>query len=262
MLLSVLIGSGSTAAQDAPPPGSPASGADAIRTVAEEDPETTEMRRRYAALLQKKFLLQREMQLKDLQLDLAATDDPYLVIDLEDRELNIYIRATRVRTAPLQTVFIEGERQMFSAAKPPPDWANRTYTVLGKSGPMPDVEKVRPGEGLGVDESVNPRSVTAEMIGLQEKNLPARYTLVFEEGAAVSIGGEDRLSAAEKTWLERGFEIVGDAIGTPDLPDAADREGIRVWIHVKLDEDEARTLYPTIFSGMRAMFRMPGDPAF
>ena len=49
--------------------------------------DTGELRRRYAELLQKKFLLEREQQLKTMQITLAETDTPYLFIDMAEQSI-------------------------------------------------------------------------------------------------------------------------------------------------------------------------------
>ena len=82
---------------------------------------------------------------------------------------------------------------------------------------------------------------------------------MFQGGVAVDVRGE-RQAPGEKSWLERGLDVVGGAISAPGLPDVPDLDPVQVWIHLGLDSAEAQDLYPTIYTGMRAMFRMPGDP--
>ena len=219
-----------------------------------------DLRRKYAERLQKKFLLERERDLKRLQLALAEDDDPYLLIDLADHEIDIVVRTTTVNTVPLLGAEIEGERHLFSAVEPPPDWANRTYNLVGKSGPPPETEKIVPGAASPAGSEVNPRAVTPQMLGLDEHDdFPARYTLLFADGVAVSIDGIAG-GDGDRSWLERGLDALGDALSAPDLPDVEGVGLVRVWIHLGLEASEAKALYPSLYTGMRAMFRMPGDP--
>ena len=223
-----------------------------------QESDSDAQRRNYAELLQKKFLLERELQLKRIQLDLAAEDAPYLMVDLAARELRIYVRTTAVKSVPLASAEIEGERRVFSAVDPPPDWANRAFSLLAKSGDIDSPEQVAPGSGAENDE-INPRAVTPELLGLDEEVFPQRYTLLFREGIAVSIGGSG-LSEEEKGWLLRGWETLTGALVTPELPEIEGLEPVQVWIHLRLTAEEAQSLYPSIYSDMRAMVRLPGDP--
>lgn len=209
-------------------------------------------------LLQKKFLLDREKKLKELQLALAGDDAPYLLFDLADAEIRIIIRTTAVHTIPLERVEIEGERRLFSAVDPPPDWANRTYHLTGKSGPPRQAERIVPGTGAAKTRDDNPRAVTPEMLGLPAgEDLPERYTLLFDDGMAVTLDG---VETGETSWLERGITKITDVLTPPELPTGDRANSVRVWVRLRLARELSRSLYPSLFTGMRAMFRMPGDP--
>ncbi|MFQ5768245.1 MAG: hypothetical protein ACE5ID_09725 [Acidobacteriota bacterium] len=225
--------------------------------------EPAALRARYATLLQKKFLLQRERDLKKLQLKLAQDDAPYLMLDLADDQIKIRIRTTTVLTVPLFTAEIEGERQAFSAASPPPDWALGIFHLAGTSGPpVKDDQKKDNGAATPVlKQPANPRAVTPEILGLGDPpRYPSRYTLLFKEGLAVTITGGVALQNDEKTWIRRAVDRLAAVLSSPETARLPQSVQAHFWIHLGLEEAAARSLYPSIFTRMRAFVRLPGDP--
>jgi hypothetical protein len=221
-----------------------------------------EQRSRYARLLQRKLLLEREAHLKELQLHLAEEDAPYLVFDLEKREVRIYVRVTPVQHLPLTGAEMEVLAQEEDAATPRQEWIDQALDLVAKSGDQTEAEVIQPPSG-GADSAaeINPRSVTAESAGLTDTNYPSRYTLLFRQGVAVHIlGGQTALG--EGGWVQEKLERLASLLITPELPAAEEMEPVHTWIHLTMSEEQARAIYPMTFVGMRAMVRLPGDPVF
>ncbi len=244
MLMALLAG-GTALAQGPPGPG----GGEA------------EMRAAYARLLQKKLTLEREKRLKELQLSLAESDAPYMVVDLEDRAIRIFVRVVEVQRYPLLSAEMEGERGLFAAGEPPPDWVDRIYELAAKSGPRQEPVRIEPPAPGQKGEEVDPRSVTPDKIGLDKPpDYPGRYTLLFKEGLAVSLGGQ-ATRPEERGWVERKLSRLASLVLSPEMPEAPglDRPA-QVWVHAEMPATDAQALYPSLYAGMRAMVRLPGDP--
>lgn len=226
-----------------------------------ESEESVQLRQEYAARLHKRFMLEREKQLKSLQLQLAADDTPYLVVDLADQELRIMIRTVKVRVFPLLAAELEGQRELFSATRPPPDWANEVFTLAAKSGPVPDVKEIQPQDPQSsAHQGLDPRSITPELLGMEEDEYPSQFTLLYRQGLAVHIGGSATLGDQQKGLLRRGWDRLRSLIVSPELPDTHGLELARFWIHIGMPEEEAHALYPSLFTDMGTMVRLPGDP--
>jgi hypothetical protein len=222
--------------------------------------DEAELRAKYAALLQQKSVLEREKQIRQLQAELSESDEPYLVIDLEDRAVHVVVRTTTATSIPFESSVIEQD--------PPPAaqadgsaWAQRVFHLGGKSGPAEEPEEILPGE-LADQKDLDPRTITPETIGLDdEEEIPSRYTLLYREGLAIQVGGT-ALRPEQKNWMERLIEKVGTAFSSPELPEAEGAAPVHVWVRIDLKKDQAQVLYPTAFLGMRTVFRLPGDPRF
>jgi hypothetical protein len=222
--------------------------------------EELRLRREYAALLQKKYLLERERELKNLQLELSSSDQPYLLLDLEDNAIFVAVRAMPVKRIPITTAEMEGQRGLFAAEGPPPGWVSQTFELLAKSGDLAGPEKIEPPDPEEAAEEIDPRAVTPELAGLDEDpEYPGRYTLLYREGIAVTLSG-GVLSEGERGWIASRLSRLTSVLLPPDMPVVPELESPRVWLHLTLPENEARNLYPSIFVGMRAMVRLPGDP--
>jgi hypothetical protein len=222
--------------------------------------EELRLRREYAARLRKKYLLERERQLKELQLDLSSGDQPYLLLDLEDNTVFVAVRAMPVKRVPISVVELEGRRGLFATEGPPPDWVNQTFELLAKSGDLPEPEKIVPPDAEEDAEEIDPRAVTPDLVGLDEDpEYPGRYTLLFREGIAVTLGG-GVLTEEERGWIASKLLRLTSVLLPPDVPVVPELETPRVWIHLTLPGEEAQNLYPSIYVGMRAMVRLPGDP--
>jgi hypothetical protein len=157
-------------------------------------------------------------------------------------------------------VEIEGQRGLFSVASPPPDWVNRTFELLAKSGDLEEPEKIAlPSDEEAEEPEVDPRAVTPEIAGLEDPEYPGRYTLLFREGIAVTLSGA-ALTAEERGWMAARLDRLTSVLLPPHIPDVPELEPPEVWIHLTLTAQDARALYPSIFVGMRAMVRLPGDP--
>jgi hypothetical protein len=222
--------------------------------------EELELRREYAALLRKKYLLERERELKNLQLELSASDQPYLLFDLEENAVFVAVRTMPVKRVPITTAEMEGQRGLFADEGPPPGWVGQTFELLAKSGDLAEPEKITPPDPEETAEEIDPRAVTPDLVGLEEDpEYPGRYTLLYREGVAVTLSG-DVLSEQERGWIASKLSRLTSVLLPPDVPVVPDLESPRVWLHLTLPESEARDLYPSLFVGMRAMVRLPGDP--
>ncbi|MFQ5669441.1 MAG: hypothetical protein ACE5HD_02850 [Acidobacteriota bacterium] len=222
------------------------------------------LRQEYAALLQKKALLERELQLKTLQLQIAQDDAPYLLVDLEDQVLAIYIHTTRLKTFPILTAEIEGRRGFLSTDSPPSDWTDQTFELVAKSGPIEEHPALTPktDEEREKARTVSPRSVTPDQIGLdQEPQYPSRYTLIYKEGLALNVRGSLALTEREKDWLSRNLDRLTSILLPPEQPEVPDLEPSRVWLYLGLEASQAQELYPSVYTGMKTMVRLPGDPS-
>lgn len=219
-------------------------------------------RSRYARLLQRKFLLEREAQLKELQIHLAEQDSPYLVFDLEEKEIRVYVRVTAVQALPLTGAEMEVLTEAEDAISPQRAWMDRALDLVAKSGDQEAAEIIQPRpEGAAAMDEINPRSVTAEIAGLKETTYPSRYTLLYRQGVAVHIVG-DQTALKEGGWVQEKLERLANLLIPPDLPAADEMEPVHTWIHLTMSEEQARAIYPMTFVGMRAMVRLPGDPVF
>jgi len=219
-------------------------------------------RSRYARLLQRKLLLQREAHLKELQLEMAKEDDPYLVFDLEDHEVRVYVRTTPVSQLPLTGAEMEVLALAEDAATPRQDWVDQQLDLVAKSGDQEAPATIQPpAPDSAPSDEVNPRAVTAEIAGLEEITYPSRYTLLYRQGVAVQVMGGSTV-AGQGGWVQEKLERLASLLIPPDLPAAEQMEPVHTWIHLSLTEEQAHALYPLTFAGMRAMVRLPGDPAF
>jgi len=219
-------------------------------------------RSRYAQLLQRKLLLQREASLKELQLHLAETDAPYLVFDLEDKEIRVYVRTTPVAHLPLTDAEIQIKAAAKNSAAASRDWVDQQLDLVAKSGEQEQLAVIQPpANGTTPTPEVNPRSVTAESVGLEDVTYPSRYTLLYRQGVAVHIMGGSTVPA-QGGWVQDKLERLASLLIPPDLPAAEEMEPVHTWIHLRMTEEQAQAIYPLTFVGMRAMVRLPGDPVF
>jgi len=222
--------------------------------------EELRLRREYAALLRKKYLLERERELKELQLELSTSDQPYLLLDLEDNAIFVVVRAMPVKRVPITAAELEGQRGLFAAEGPPSGWVSQTFELLAKSGDLVQPEKIVPPDQEAVAEEIDPRAVTPDLVGLdKDPEYPGRYTLLYREGIAVTLSG-GILTEEERGWIASRLSRLTSILLPPDVPVVPDLESPRVWIHLTLPGEEAQNLYPSLFAGMRAMVRLPGDP--
>jgi len=220
---------------------------------------TEGLRARYAELLATQQRLERERQLQGRIEELVAKDDPWLVLDLATSELHIVVRVTVVRTVPLKDVRVEREKRLFGSDPPPAGWSDGIFDLLGKSGPRREPVKVKPKDPGAPKE--DPASLTPEKLGLQaDPDYPPRYTLVFRQGVAVTLGGGDPLSEEQRGWIRRAWDRVRDAVSGPALPEGAATDDVKVWVNAEMEAGQAKLLYPSLFTGMRAILRLPGDP--
>ncbi len=221
-----------------------------------------ERRSRYARLLQRKLLLQREAHLKELQMHLAEEDAPYLVFDLEKQEVRVYVRVTPVQHLPLTGAEMEVLAHAEDAASPQQSWIDQALVLVAKSGDQEAPEVIQPrSEGAAPAAEINPRAVTAESAGLTEITYPSRYTLLYRQGVAVNVVGGNA-ALREGGWVQEKLERLASLLIPPDLPAAEEMEPVHTWIHLTMSEEQARAIYPITFVGMRAMVRLPGDPTF
>lgn len=220
-------------------------------------------RTRYIGLLQKKLLLEREVSLKTLQLQLAEDEAPYLVFDLEAKEVRVYVRVTPLRSLPLERAEIEVLAAGGGSTTTAPAWMDRQLDLVAKSGDGKAPERMEPqAGGQEKAEDFNPRAVTPETAGLKDPDYPSRYTLLYRQGVAVHILGGGSQSEGGGTWIQERIERLASLLIRPDLPAAGEMRPVHTWLHLALSEEEARALYPIAYTGMRAMVRLPGDPAF
>jgi hypothetical protein len=227
------------------------------------DPQEQQERTRYIGLLQKKLLLERETGLKTLQLQLAEDEAPYLIFDLEDKEVRVYVRVAPLRDFALEEVEMEvlaGEEDSQAMA---PAWVDRQLDLVAKSGDgKPPEQMEAPSAPLEEDEDFNPRAVTPESVGLTDEEYPSQYTLLYRQGIAIHIMGGSAPQEGGSTWVQERIQRLSSLLIRPDLPAADEMQPVHTWIHVSLPEAEAKALYPVAFTGMRAMVRLPGDPVF
>jgi hypothetical protein len=250
-LLLMLAASGAVHSQ----PATPDSGSEA-------DAEQQE-RTRYIGLLQKKLLLEREASLKTLQLQLAEDEAPYLVFDLEAKEVRVYVRVTSLRSLPLEQAEMEVLATDGDSLVAAPAWVDRQLDLVAKSGDGKAPERVEPpAEPREAAEDFNPRAVTPETAGLKDPEYPTSYTLLFRQGVAIHVMGGSAKQNGGGTWVQERIERLASLLIRPDLPAAEEMQPVHTWIHLTLPEEEARILYPIAYAGMRAMIRLPGDPVF
>ena len=227
--------------------------------VARPVPDQEALRARYSELLATQQRLERERQVKARIEELVAKDDPWLVLDLGTSELHILVRVTVVHTVPLRAVRVEGEKSLFGSEPPPAGWSDGIFDLLGKSGPQREPEKIKPKDPEAPEE--DPATMTPEKLGLvEDPDYPSRYTLVFRQGIAVTLGGGDPLSEEQRGWIRRAWDRVRSAVSGPELPEGAATADVKVWVNAEMDGDTAKLLYPSLFTGMRAILRLPGDP--
>jgi hypothetical protein len=225
--------------------------------------EEQQERTRYIGLMQKKLLLEREASLKTLQLQLAEDEAPYLVFDLEAKEVRVYVRVTPLRSLPLERAEMEVLAAEGGSAVATQAWVDRQLDLVAKSGDGKVPERIDPQSG-GQEkaEDFNPRAVTPETAGLKDPEYPSRYTLLYSQGVAVHIlGGSTQLEGGG-TWVQERIERLASLLIRPDLPAAEEMQPVHTWLHLVLSAEEARALYPIAYTGMRAMVRLPGDPVF
>jgi hypothetical protein len=248
----LLAAGGLLFSQDPQPAAAPADAAEE-----EEQQERT----RYIGLLQKKLLLERETRLKTLQLELATEDDPYLLFDLEDQEVEVHVRVTPVRRLMVDSVEMEVLAAEGAATTTAPDWVDQQLDLVAKSGdgeaPEAGAAPSIPGED---EEDFNPRAVTPEIAGLKDVEYPSRYTLLYRQGIAVHIMGGGPAQEGSGAWVQKRIERLASLLVRPDLPAAEEMQAVHTWIHLTMPEEEAKALYPIAYTGMRAMLRLPGDP--
>ena len=68
------------------------------------------------------------------------------------------------------------------------------------------------------------------------------------------------LSEEQRGWIRRVWDRVRGAVSGPELPDGAATGDVKVWVNAAMDGAEAKRLYPSLYTGMRALLRLPGDP--
>jgi hypothetical protein len=227
------------------------------------DPQEQKERTRYIGLLQKKLLLERETSLKTLQLELATDAAPYLIFDLEDQEVRVYVRVTPVRGLPVEHTEMEVLAADDATSMAAPAWVDQQLDLVAKSGDGKASKALEPPAiPQEKDEDFNPRAVTPEIAGLQEVEYPSSYTLLYRQGIAVHIIGGGQGQNGSGTWVQERIERLASLLIRPDLPAAEEMQPVHTWIHLTLPESEARALYPIAYTGMRAMLRLPGDPSF
>jgi hypothetical protein len=220
------------------------------------------LRQRYVVALEKKAALEREKHLRTLQAQMAEKDDPWLLIDLADRQLHIFVRATSVKAVPFTTLGVEGERHLLGTSPPPDAWADGALELSGKSGPQKEPEKVQPKDPATAGAPVDPATLTPEKLGIdKDPDYPDRYTLLFRQGVAVSLGGATSLTEDQKGWIRRAWDKVRTAVSGPEMPRGSEMVPVRVWVYLEIDPKEAKQLYPSLYTGMRTIVRLPGDPA-
>ena len=114
-------------------------------------------------------LLTKEEQLLEAELSLARKTNIYFVFNLGEKKIQIKAKGTLLKELPIKGV------ESWGSGTP-----GDALSLEKKSAFIePDRGKIKPGDNKDTD--------TFEMDALEVDDMPARYTLVFDQGVRISV---------------------------------------------------------------------------
>jgi hypothetical protein len=153
--------------------------------------------------------LSRDVDLLEKRLELATSNDFYVVVDPEQNKLVLMLKGAVLREYPIEGLQVGTPRVAFRTRHLADDWQGRIWTQ-GELVPTRDRERIEiipPDSSTGVDST---RAFTPPPLPEDLYPVPKRYRVRYDGGLSLEVRPQDldesvtllgRLSTAVHVWL-------------------------------------------------------------
>jgi hypothetical protein len=152
--------------------------------------------------------LSRDVDLLEKRLELATSNEFYVVVDSERNKLVLMIKGAVLREYPIEALQVGSPRVAFRMRHLADDWQGRIWTQ-GELVPARDRERIEiiPPDSGGVDST---RAFTPPPLPEELYPVPKRYRVRYDGGLSIEVRPQDldesvsllgRLSTAFHVWL-------------------------------------------------------------
>ncbi len=209
---------------------------------------------KYQALLREKRALHRENWMLSQEANLAATKNPYILLDLERRELDFRIRGKTLKSYNFIRVSDRERGAVTADAEVLWRMVDGPLTLREKEGGRPEIIPPDPNFD-GEEPSATEGEVSdAALLGVEALT---DYFIKFEEDVVFHVR-TDRARTFREIAVER-LGAIAEAVGSL-LTRGPGEEEPRLSLYLTTDERTARHLYHSLLPGERLFVTPPAPP--